>query len=250
VGDPALRLKVRSSVRVRGSPTVNGHRRVRASRKRRAHLEVRECARLRLYSRREAATSSQPAPSVNVSWPRACSAHSVSLSLKRRRMHSTSVSAYERSGGGLSRRSAARPTRSRATARPAVLAMTSGPEDRAFCSALLPRIATGFGHNGPVSATKMADSRSECWRRGWDSNPGSLRSTVFKTAAIDRSATSPRWVHAQIMRERDRLMLPDVARHRLVWGQKWGQALTRRTDGPGFASFCAIRDSWTSRRSS
>src|SRR5882762_5398818 len=30
------------------------------------------------------------------------------------------------------------------------------------------------------------------WRRGWDSNPRTFRSTVFKTVAIDRSATSPR----------------------------------------------------------
>ena len=30
-----------------------------------------------------------------------------------------------------------------------------------------------------------------CWRRGWDSNPRTFRSTVFKTVAIDRSATSP-----------------------------------------------------------
>ena len=29
----------------------------------------------------------------------------------------------------------------------------------------------------------MAVSRSECWRRGWDSNPGSLRSTVFKSGS-------------------------------------------------------------------
>jgi hypothetical protein len=29
------------------------------------------------------------------------------------------------------------------------------------------------------------------WRRGWDSNPRTFRSTVFKTVAIDRSATSP-----------------------------------------------------------
>ena len=78
------------------------------------------------------------------------------------------------------------------------------------CAPLLPRIATGFGHNGPVLATRMADTRSERWRRGWDSNPGSLRSTVFKTAAIDRSATSPRWVHAQIMRELDRQTSPRV----------------------------------------
>jgi hypothetical protein len=30
------------------------------------------------------------------------------------------------------------------------------------------------------------------WRRGRDSNPRTFRSTVFKTAAINRSATSPR----------------------------------------------------------
>ena len=48
--------------------------------------------------------------------------------------------------------------------------------------AVATRIATGFGQNGPLSATKMADSHSDSWRRGWDSNPGSLRSTVFKGA--------------------------------------------------------------------
>src|SRR5439155_10127079 len=32
---------------------------------------------------------------------------------------------------------------------------------------------------------------SESWRRGWDSNPRTFRSTAFKTAAFDRSATSP-----------------------------------------------------------
>ena len=84
------------------------------------------------------------------------------------------------------------------------------------CAPLLPTIATGFGQNGPVSATEMAYSRSKCWRRGRDSNPGTFRSAVFKTAAIDRSATSPRWVHAQIMRELDRQTSPDVAEHRLV----------------------------------
>src|SRR4029077_3620060 len=29
------------------------------------------------------------------------------------------------------------------------------------------------------------------WRRGWDSNPRSFRSTVFKTVAITRWPTSP-----------------------------------------------------------
>src|SRR4029078_7830194 len=31
----------------------------------------------------------------------------------------------------------------------------------------------------------------ESWRRGWDSNPRTFQSPVFKTGAIDRSATSP-----------------------------------------------------------
>ena len=32
----------------------------------------------------------------------------------------------------------------------------------------------------------------ERWRRGWDSNPRDFRPALFKSAALDRSATSPR----------------------------------------------------------
>ena len=35
----------------------------------------------------------------------------------------------------------------------------------------------------PVFGPKTAISRSESWRRGWDSNPGSLHSAVFKSGS-------------------------------------------------------------------
>ena len=47
--------------------------------------------------------------------------------------------------------------------------------------------------DGPDGASPRRH-RSEIWRRGWDSNPRTFRSTVFKTAAIVRSATSPRGI--------------------------------------------------------
>src|SRR5215208_7492701 len=40
-------------------------------------------------------------------------------------------------------------------------------------------------------AARPRSAGSGGWRRGWDSNPRTFRSAVFKTAAIDRSATSP-----------------------------------------------------------
>src|SRR6266545_1681632 len=43
----------------------------------------------------------------------------------------------------------------------------------------------------PVSPSAGCDGFGSDWRRGRDSNPRSFRSTVFKTAAINRSATSP-----------------------------------------------------------
>src|SRR5215204_3445698 len=42
------------------------------------------------------------------------------------------------------------------------------------------------------------------WRRGRDSNPRTFRSTVFKTAAINRSATSPGLEHSPTLELGDR----------------------------------------------
>ena len=64
-----------------------------------------------------------------------------------------------------------------------------GAEDRCvlfasvrLCPLLLPAIATGFGQKMPILGRKMVDSRSDSWRRGRDSNPGTFQSAVFKGA--------------------------------------------------------------------
>ena len=46
----------------------------------------------------------------------------------------------------------------------------------------------GSGQGGRSASRRTLDDK---WRTGRDSNPRSFRSTVFKTAAIDLSATRP-----------------------------------------------------------
>ncbi len=86
------------------------------------------------------------------------------------------------------------------------------------CAPLLPAIATGFGQNGPVLPQEMVISRSRCWRRGWDSNPGSLRSTVFKSGSRCSRGSVDDPIHEGIrrfagprIRHYSALLLPAVA---------------------------------------
>ncbi len=113
-----------------------------------------------------------------------------------------------------------------------------GAEDRCvlfasvrLCPLLLPAIATGFGQKMPILGRKMVDSRSDSWRRGRDSNPGTFQSAVFKSG----SGRSRGFVDGRFTRESGvypslesagyrlcyyRLLLPVGGLHRTCGGSK------------------------------
>ena len=69
-----------------------------------------------------------------------------------------------------------------------------GIDESAYAELVAEDARLGLIHTTPVGSPLLGVRR---WRRGWDSNPRTFRSTVFKTVAIVRSATSPMPEHTR-----------------------------------------------------